>query len=129
MRGLSLRDGAMASIRIIAIPPGEAPQQVREAWVGVSLPVSRGILGYRRRWRSAGVLSGPRGLLDQLRWLVRGKYERREGCAVGTMVAADLLEKVNPEAARWWRENAAHLLQPGRHFPFPAQVCREEPSQ
>ncbi len=119
----------MPSVRIIAVPPGEAPQHVREAWVGLRLPVAKGILSRRRRWLSAGVLSGPRGILDRLRWLVRGKYERREGYAVGTMVALDLLEKANPEAARWWRENTPHLLRPGRHFLFPAQVCLEEPSE
>lgn len=118
----------MPSIRIIAVPPGEAPHQVREAWLGLRLPVSKGVLRHRRRWLSAGVLSGPKGILDGLRWLVRGKYERRDGRAVGTIVAVDLLEKANPEAARWWRENTPHLLQPGRHFLFPAQVCLEKPS-
>ncbi len=71
---------------------------------------------------------GARGLLDQLRWLVGGKYKRQAGYALGTIVAVDLLAKANPEAARWWRENTPLLLRPVRHFLFPAKVCLEEPS-
>jgi hypothetical protein len=29
------------TVRIIAVPPGEAPLWVREKWVGVELPVAR----------------------------------------------------------------------------------------
>jgi hypothetical protein len=30
----------MSSIRIIAVPPGPAPEVIREAWVGVKIPLA-----------------------------------------------------------------------------------------
>ncbi len=50
----------MAKIRIVACPPGEAPQAVREAWIGLELPLPPGRLGHRRGWLTTGVVSGPR---------------------------------------------------------------------
>jgi len=49
--------------------------------------------------------------------------ERRSGYAVSVVEAIAALEAANPEAARWWRENAAHLVKPGRAFVFSAEVC------
>ena len=34
----------VANIRIIACPPGEAPQAVREAWIGLELPLPLGLM-------------------------------------------------------------------------------------
>lgn len=48
------------TIRIIARPPGEAPQAVREAWIGLELPLPPGRSGHRRGWLTTGVVSGPR---------------------------------------------------------------------
>jgi hypothetical protein len=46
-------------IRIVRIPPGEAPFWVREKWVGLELPLADGDRGPRGAYTS-GVLSGPR---------------------------------------------------------------------
>ena len=45
----------MSAIKIVAVPPGEAPQQVREARVGLVLPLA---LPQKRRSLGAGVLTG-----------------------------------------------------------------------
>src|SRR5262249_39552999 len=43
-------------IRIIATPPGEAPEEVRRAWVGVELPLARGA-AEPRHWNVVGAVS------------------------------------------------------------------------
>lgn len=49
-------------IRITDIPGGEAPLEIRRAWVGLVLPLAPGEDGPRTP-RTAGVLSGPKRLL------------------------------------------------------------------
>ncbi len=63
----------MAKIRIVACPPGEAPQAVREAWIGLELPLPPGRLGHRRGWLTTGVVSGPRTWWQRVTWW-RGAY-------------------------------------------------------
>ena len=111
-----------ARIRIVATPPGEAPEEIRRAWVGVAIPLP---LFHTRakEWRTSGVLSGPRTLLARLSARWSGRLERRSGYAVSVVEALAALEAANPDAARWWRENAPHLLRPGRAFVFAHEVC------
>lgn len=51
-------------IRIVQPPAGEAPLWVREAWVGIALPVIRG--SSLRNYQGVGVLSGPKGFWKQI---------------------------------------------------------------
>ena len=114
----------MAEVRIIAVPPGEAPPEVRAKWVGLCLPVRRTLLGRSRRSvRAIGVLTGPRTLGCLLRALFTG--EPVEGYAVPVLPAIAILERSHPEAAAWWRANTPHLLRRGQHFVFSAEVCAE----
>ena len=53
------------TIRIISIPPGEAPLWVREKWVGLELPLTRH--SAPGAFYAYGALSIPRGRLAQ--WL------------------------------------------------------------
>ena len=109
-------------IRIIATPPGEAPEEVRRAWVGLQLPL---LLFHEeaRDYRSAGVLTGPKGFLDKLRALFSGRIERKNGYAVVALQAIAVLEASNPEAAAWWRQNVPHALRQGKVFVFASEVC------
>src|SRR3981189_3195245 len=90
------------SVRIIAVPPGEAPLWVREKWVGLELPLLR--------WRAAGTfigfgaVSGPRTCLAQIWALLRGRSHRIYGFAVDASRAVEILARASPEAATWWRE-------------------------
>ncbi len=114
----------MPEVRIVAVPPGEAPPEVRQAWVGLCLPIRPTLFGRRRRrMKTFGVLSGPRTLGALLRAMVG--LEAIEGYAVPVLPAIAILEQVHPAAAGWWRAHASHMLQPGRHFGFPAEVCVE----
>src|SRR5580704_4538322 len=54
-RRTGLTDGP-TKLRIIAVPPGEAPLWVREKWVGLELPVAQ---RQSRKFLTSGVLSAP----------------------------------------------------------------------
>jgi hypothetical protein len=109
--------GAQA-IRIVRAPIGEAPLWVREAWVGLTLPArSHG------RWTGFGVLTGPRSCLGQLWSRLRGRGQRVEGFSVDAWEAVERLAARNPEAAAWWRREAAALVRPGSVFVFDDAAC------
>jgi hypothetical protein len=108
-------------IRITGVPVGEAPEWVREAWVGLELAVV-----HRSRvvtMPAFGVLSMPRSLSGMLWGLVRGKTTRMSGYLVSAPDAVDLLTGANPQAAQWWRDNTPHLMRPGRLFLFNRDAC------
>jgi hypothetical protein len=110
-----------AKIRIVAVPPGEAPFWVRQEWVGLALPLTRYV-----RPQSAltfGVLSGPPSWLGQIWGMLMGRAVRDIGYAVEGAKAVELLQAKSPDAARWWREHAAHLLGPRRYLLFHEHVC------
>jgi hypothetical protein len=108
-------------IKIEGVPPGEAPFQIREAWVGLVLP----IVGRRsyRMWTS-GVLTGARTPWGRLWSALRGRWRKREGYAVDAAEAIRLLAIERPDAAQWWRENAPHLIGAHRRFLFERTVCQ-----
>lgn len=112
-------------VRIVAVPPGEAPEDVRQAWVGLRLPLLL-FHGKSKSLKIAGVLTGPKGFLDRLATLFSGRYEQRNGYAISVLEAIAVLEGANPQAAAWWRQNAPHLVRPGKAFMFPVEVCLKE---
>ena len=112
-------------IRITDVPPGEAPDWVRRAWVGMVLPLAPGETGPRTP-HTAGVLTGPRGCLMMLLAILLGRTSRETGYVVEGPVAVELLAEKNEEAARWWQEEAPHVLRRGHRFVFQAEVCQEE---
>lgn len=113
----------MNAVRIVATPPGEAPEDVRGAWVGLVLPLYRHRRGKPRRIYTAGVLSGPRGVWAAIWAILTGRTKTWFGYTVPAPDAIDLLEAANPDAAAWWRQNTPHLVEPGRFLVFPAEVC------
>jgi hypothetical protein len=108
-------------IRVIATPPGEAPKSIRDAWVGIELPVLR--RGRTVTSRGLGVLSGPKSHLGQLWAWLRGKGERETGYAISGAAAVAALEASRPEAAAWWREHAPHVTRAGQVLLFEASAC------
>jgi hypothetical protein len=82
----------VAHLRIVRTPPGEAPEEIRRAWVGVELPLYPGETE-PSHFQTVGVLSQRGALADM-------------GYAVDGPTAVDTLEFQSPEAAAWWRENA-----------------------
>jgi hypothetical protein len=111
----------MASIRITSVPPGEAPAAIREAWVGLELPLYRKNPG---RFLGSGVLSGPRSVGASLIRLLTFRSTLHHGYVVLSLAGIEVLERSNPTAARWWRENTPHLFHTRRYLIFPAECCK-----
>ncbi len=109
-------------IRIIATPSGEAPEEIRRAWIGVRIPLPL-LHGHAEDWRSVGVLTGPKSFFARVSALFSGRFQRRHGYAVSVVEAISALEAANPAAAKWWRENTPQAIRPGRAFVFAAEVC------
>jgi hypothetical protein len=97
-------------IRITAAPPGEAPEFVRRAWVGLELPLVAG-QARAERLPAQGVLS-------------RRDVYAPPGYAVDGKTAVSILQESHPEVAWWWLENAPDVVAPGYQLVFPAEVCQ-----
>lgn len=111
-----------AQIRIVAVPPGQAPLWVREKWVGLELPLYRNLPAKKRL--TVGVLDRPSvaGLL----WsLIRGRVEFSTGYAVESLRAIEILDNANSDAAAWWRQNTPHLLLKNRYLIFPTHISEK----
>jgi len=111
-------------VRIIATPPGEAPEEVRQAWLGLELPLAAGETG-PRTLPVGGVLTGSHTFLGKLLKLLTGQRRFAHGYVINAPQALVLLAEKAPSAALWWRECAPHCWQPGQVFLFPAEVCVE----
>jgi hypothetical protein len=93
-------------VRIVAVSPGPAPEEVRRAWVGLVVPLAAGETGPRPA-KTAGAA------------------EEKVGYVVDSHRALKVLEANAPAAAAWWKKNAPAYLQPGRSLLFPPEVCQE----
>jgi len=107
MKGL---DPSSGLIRIISTPPGEADRGIREAWVGLELPLAK--------TKDQGQ---ELAALEVLSW----KQDRTIGYAVEGRVALERLAACSPEAAAWWREHVPHVLNSGYQFIFPQENCQK----
>ncbi len=84
------------------MPSGEAPLNIREAWVGLVLPCDP-YLGYSDGGFERGVLS-------------KAATRNRSGFSVPQDQAIAILEKEKPEAAAWWKDQG--YPQDGDYFAF-----------
>ena len=108
------------NIRIISIPPGEAPEEVRTAWVGLVLPVA--VSGVQSV-EAAGVLSRPTTGLGLFFARLLRRTKRESVYIVEAHRAVEILSAYSPDAARWWKANAAPSIEAGQFFGFVAEVC------
>ena len=86
----------MICIRIVSPPAGEAPQVIRDAWVGTNLRVANNS-PTPVRVPVVGVLTGTQTSSQQVSQVAapRDKNEIWEGFAVGALQAIEELEKSN----------------------------------
>ncbi len=96
----------MSKFRIIATPPGQAPEWVRRAWIGLELPMMSSSMSIGHGFQT-GVLGGP---ADNI-----GGYHTDGKTAI------DLLAVKNPKAARWWYNHAPQVLS--MQLVFTKEVC------
>lgn len=85
----------------------------------LAVPSVRGI------WIVGGVLNGPQTTWGQRLHLLLGRGRRQAGYVVNIAAAVTLLERANPSAAAWWRENTAEMITQNRSVIFSAEVCEE----
>jgi hypothetical protein len=115
------------NVRIVKRPLGEAPEDIRDAWIGLSLPV---LPRYSRivERRAIGVISGPKSLLGIWWRQLFGSEPRWQAYMVSAETAVNRLADANPSAAAWWRVNTPHLLKPGGCLVFDKDCCVAEDS-
>jgi len=113
----------MRSIRIIATPPGEAPEHIREAWIGTVIPLLSRRDDGRMKSGGLGVLTGPRTQLGSFWAWARGKSAKESGYVVSGRAAIAALEEHRPDAAAWWRENVPRASKMGWLLLFATEVC------
>lgn len=114
-------DKTLPRIRIVRRPEGEAPEWVRDAWIGVELVLlSPEPLTFKH---TGGVLSGPRTYWACLWWRLMGRGQTVTGYVVDANEAVRCVGRVNPTAAIWWRAQAGSFVQPGQHFIFDVPAC------
>jgi len=106
---LAIKRRRVRIIRIVSTPPGEAPEAVRGAWVGLELPLAAGE-------------TGPRPL-QQFEVLSLQSTGIARGYLVDGRQALGLLAARHPEAAAWWRDNCAEALAARAQIAFPPDVC------
>jgi tetratricopeptide (TPR) repeat protein len=95
-------------IKIVGLPPGEAPESVRNEWIGLTLPLASTPSAFLLK--SGGVVT-------------RKEEDAVKGYMVEANEAVALLEQKSPTAAQWWRTNTPHLLANGKLFIFREHVC------
>lgn len=89
-------------IEIVRVPEGEAPDWVREAWVGHVLPCDQ-FLGYAQS-RDKGVVSLQETTRNKLSYAVPQKD------------ALQILRNYSPNAAAWWRIHGFPKDTPGEDY-------------
>jgi hypothetical protein len=105
---MAWRRSPVVYLRIHSTPPGEAPEEIRRAWVGTELPLP-----------AVEAEPGPLqtvGVLNQEDPIVMTGY------AVDGRAAVAALARRSPEAAAWWRQNAPHVVASGYRLFFPSRV-------
>ncbi|RZJ21800.1 MAG: hypothetical protein EON85_15385 [Brevundimonas sp.] len=107
-------------IRIVARPDGEAPEAIRDAWIGLELPLVHpepiNTLGF-------GVLTGPKYRWLEILLCHLGRAQKVSGYVVPADEAIQRLAAKDPAAAMWWKTNAARYITPGAHLVFDLPAC------
>jgi hypothetical protein len=99
-------------IRIIKDPGGEAPEFVRNAWIGLVLTLDRDSPQPSKQI-ACNVASGE-ALLDPL-----SVYTVNSGHAIGVLAAA----KASVEVRTWWFVNTPYMIHPEMSLLFPVECC------
>jgi hypothetical protein len=97
-------------IRIVSTPPGEASHSIREAWVGLELPLAKS--------KDQGQKLAA---MEVLSW----KQDCMTGYAVEGRTALERLAAHSPQAAAWWCENVPHVRDAGYQLIFPVENCQK----
>lgn len=117
----------MKLVQIVAIPPGEAPEKIRAAWIGATIPLADIEAPQPNLCNSRGVLGKEHGFLAKVKRFVGLPVIEQPsvGYVVEVLAAIEALKAHAPAAAAWWEQHAPHLIKPGKKFLFDASCCKE----
>ena len=111
------------NVRVVRMPLGDAPEWVREAWVGLSLPITG--VG-PRRWRAITAAGGPATIMDYVRARLTGRTTVIVGYEVNGKIAIERLGGLNAAAAAWWLEQSPAWAAGTVSFLFDTNSCEVE---
>lgn len=107
-------------IEIIRRPFGDAPEWVRDGWIGARLPLAA---TDKTSWQSVSIFERRKGLFPWLWMTLTGQTRRVQAYAVIAKDAVDILDRQDVRAANWWHENVPELLDGSQLFLFDAACC------
>jgi hypothetical protein len=117
-------------IKIVAAPQGPNPLWVREAWIGLYLPVLEGHHQPQRYFvlpdRAGYQAVGWKGYVFSLLCWLTGQMRVTEGYPVPSARAIEILAISRADAALWWKENAPTMLRAGMVFIFDLPSCERD---
>jgi len=117
----------MKLVQIIKVPPGEAPQKIRVAWIGVTIPLANIEAAQPSLWSSKGVLGKEHGFFAKVKTFFGFPVAEQPcvGYVVEVLPAIEALKAHAPTAAAWWEQHTPHLIKPGARLLFDASCCKE----
>lgn len=117
----------MKYIRVTETPPGDAPEVVRAAWVGLCIPLAEIAHPQPNWWSVYGIKENPSGLFYKMKRLLGLTLDEQpwHGYLVEVLPAIAVLHIANPVAAEWWQRNTPHLFKNGQTLVFPSSCCIE----
>lgn len=121
VRVLLMRGPKATVVEVVSPPAGEAPLEVRKAWVGLRIPLAKGETGVRVA-AARRMLADQQSLQRMIRRFLLGPYGIYY--SVETQTAFALLRNWSPASYAWWCENTPALFEPGRKFGFHSESCR-----
>ncbi|WP_448954241.1 hypothetical protein [Labrys neptuniae] len=112
-------------IKINATPLGPAPLAIRQAWIGLTLPLLETAPSVPETMIVEIGFRNPAGLLSLLkrRLGIKPPTAVWQAYTVQAARALRLLESHSPDAARWWHRNTPWLLEPSQGLAFDADCC------
>lgn len=107
-------------VRIVQRPIGVAPEWVRDAWIGCTLPL---IGGEQTQIECVDASSAPMSCWSF--WIAKltGRTFKMAGFTAPSKTAIGILAAKSPEAAEWWRTNLPQFANAELGFVFDSPVC------
>jgi len=100
----------MQRIRIVSIPGGQAPEEIRRAWVGVKIPVDESVEQPSIQDTGGVIARGDQPVPKRV-------------FTVFALDAFGALKEHDAEAWGWWNCNAQQFFCEGRHLLFDESAC------
>jgi hypothetical protein len=112
----------ITKVRIVGIPPGEAPEDVRQAWLGVVLPLAPGQRGPVQLHAAAQNEWQETWFTRFWRYVTTWRLQNA-AYLVSVDDALIALEKTFPDAAHWFKRNRPEWCGQNLVFQFSTDCC------